>query len=166
MLRTAGCQPRWKMQRNPKATNGAVLTICLLSAILAGCPREWRLAVTDLGDPSHPGLCVSQYRNCEGSGIPFSSFVIAEVNEQGRYVLHGKLIKPMWIIEPVKNVSLREIKYGKVPEGWREIKAAVPLEFGKFYSANDRYFRIVKVNNQAKAEVLTDREFLHKYYKP
>jgi hypothetical protein len=140
--------------------------ICVLSVFLAGCPREWQFTVTDLSDPAHPILCLSEYSNCRGSGISFSSFIIAEVDESGRYVSSGKLSHPMWLIKPIANVPLKEVKYGQVPEGWKETEAAKPLRLGKFYSANgNHFFRIVEIDGRVRAEVFSHDEFLEKFYK-
>jgi len=115
-----------------------LLVIGLLPIQLAGCPQEWHLAVTELGDSSHPRLCVSQGNNCSGAGVYLSSLIIAEVNEQGRYAIDGKLIRPMWSIEPTANVPLREFIYGRFPEGWKETRTATSLILGESYSANEQ----------------------------
>jgi hypothetical protein len=144
----------------------ARLTALLLALFLSGCPREWHFAVSDASRPSYPSFCISQRSNCEGAGVSFSSFVVAEVDERGRYVSDGKMIHPMWVIEPVADVPLKEVTYGRVPEGWKETKAPEPLEMRKFYTANGtHFFRIVQTDGQARAEVLTSEEFLGKYYK-
>ena len=147
-------------------SRAASLALCVIVVSLCSCTREWHFTVTDLGDLTHPSLCVSERSVCRGSGISFSSFIVAEVDERGRYVLDGKLIQPMWIIEPVTDTPLKEVKYGQVPAGWRELQAAKPLEIGKFYSANgNHFFRIVQTNGHAVAEVLAHDEFLQRFYK-
>jgi hypothetical protein len=144
----------------------AALAACVLAVFLSGCLQEWHFSVTKVSEPSYPNFCISQRSNCRGAAVSFSSFVVAEVDERGRYVSDGKLIRPMWIIEPVADVPLREVRYGRVPEGWKETKSTEPLQFDKFYSANGNYlFRIAPGDGEARAEVLTLGEFLEKYYK-
>jgi hypothetical protein len=144
----------------------AALAVCVVTVFLSGCPQEWHFAVINVSDPSHPSFCISQRSNCRGAAVSFPSFVVSEVDERGRYVADGKMIRPMWIIEPVADVPLREVRYGRVPEGWRETKSTEPLQFDKFYSANGKhFFRIARANGEVRAEVLTVEEFLARYYK-
>ena len=144
----------------------AALTIFALATVLSGCPRESYFTVTDLNDPAYPGLCLSAREKCSGAGISLSSFYVAEVDERGRYISDKGMINPMWIIEPVENVPLKELKYGQVPDGWKEKMSAKPLQMGRLYTAGgDHYFLIVEINGKVRTEIFTLVQFLEKLYK-
>ncbi len=85
---------------------------------------------------------------------------IQEVDRKGKY------IRPVWVIEPVQNVDVKNLCYGKAPPGYKEIIKAVPLELDKFYlfypSSMGCYFRIVRENIEIKAEIYTRSEFYDK----
>lgn len=127
--------------------------------LITACPRDLHVSV-DVNDPSRPVFCVSDGRNCSGKGIRLSEFFVAAVDESGSYVRDGELIEPMWIIEPERDIPLKEFVYGEVPAGWRELSASRPLVVGNWYTVGSHYFLLQKENGKYRAEVLSLIEFL------
>jgi hypothetical protein len=125
--------------------------------VLSACPRVWYLSVTDATDVNHPRLCFSRFENCVGYGVGFGLLEIEEMDDK------GKGVRSMWLLERVGDERLNEITYGIVPKGYKEITKAKPLEVGRWYSVERRYyFRLTKSGNQTQVEVNRFEEFLKK----
>ena len=104
-------------------------------------------------------FCVNLSKNCKGKGLSFNLLVVSETDEDG----HD--IRPMWAIEPREDAPLKEITYGTVPNGWREVKPVIPLEVGKIYSVNGRYyFWFIKEGNKVRAEIEEVTDFIGKVH--
>ena len=94
----------------------------------------------------------------------WNTLEISEVDDKGHR------IRPVWIIEPIKKVNIKNLCYGKLPAGYKEIINAIPLELNKFHlfypMGMGSYFRITRKNSEIKAEVYTESEFYDKFVYP
>lgn len=77
--------------------------------------------VLDASDGVSPLFCISKKRNCRGEGLVLNTLLFAEFGADGQEV------EQVWAIKPIANVPLRELRYGIVPEGWRELGRPRPL---------------------------------------
>lgn len=111
----------------------ASLTL-LVPVLLCGCPRIWYLSIRPGEEPSRPSLCITRFSECTGKGMQFASFDIWEVGRG------GEQLRLMWRIEPVEPAEIREIQYGVVPTGYREVSPASPLTPNMFYSVVGKWF--------------------------
>ena len=126
-----------------------LITIC-------SCRPIGRLSIIDVSDPSHPVLCISRDPHCIGMHQSMTFVSIDEVD------INYHVIKEMWWLEKYGSQKKFVTKYGVVPEGWREYKPALPIEFNKIYDVNgDYYFAIYKKNNIVKSIVSRHLETVH-----
>ena len=131
----------------------------LLTIFLTGCPREWHVSLIETADPLRPVFCVSDRSRCGGSGVLISEFIVAAVDDAGKYTGEDGITEPMWIIEPETNTPLNQFTYGILPSGWRELSSSKPLMLDTWYTVGHYYFRFKQVNNKVESETLDDEEF-------
>ena len=85
---------------------------------------------------------------------------ITEIDEK------GNRIKPVWVIEPIEEVNVKELCYGNIPDGYKQLIEATPLEMNKFYlfypGNMGCYFRISQEMNNLKVDIYTMSEFYEK----
>jgi len=133
--------------------------VIIMLGFMIGCQRVWYLSVVDTINYHYPVFCISENKNCRGKGVGLPVLAFFEVNERGEEV------KTMWLVEPIKNLDVKKVIYGKPPEGWREKSPALPLEIGKQYSLNDKFFfRFSKENTTIVVEIEHNIEFYSKIY--
>lgn len=124
---------------------------------LYSCHPTFYIEITDISDPSHPCFSISQSKVFPWAPGMWNMLDIQEVDKKGNH------IRPVWRIEPVENVDIKKLCYGKVPPGYKEIVTAIPLELNKFYffypGDMGGYFRIIRENDEIKAEIYTGSEF-------
>jgi len=85
----------------------------------------------------------------------FNTFSISRFGEG------GEELEEVWTLKPDRNIPIRELRYGVVPDGWREILPARPLREGSWYSVNaHNYFRLTPTATGISAEVKSLTEFL------
>lgn len=88
-----------------------------------------------------------------------SEFIVAAVDLDGRWVSDKKIIEPMWHIISTENYDLREVSYGQVPSGWREVQASIPLKMRVWYTIGAHYFKIYDDGATIRSDVLSHTEF-------
>jgi hypothetical protein len=138
-------------------SSAKVILLLQVLFILSACQQVWYLTVTDASDLNHPQFCFSRFDNCEGYGPRIDYLMIDEVDEERH------MIRPMWRIESVEDVPLKEVTYGFTPKGYGEVMKAKPLEVGKWYSVQSAYFfRLTKSGDQNQVEVISLKEFSKK----
>ena len=137
----------------------AILLLIVALVVLLGCPQKMHLTVTDVSESLSPKFCISERRGCQGDGIGMPMFSVAEVDDDGRWTNENGVIKPMWAIEVTENVKLRNVQYGQLPEGWKEISPSVPLELDTWYTAAEHYFRFHEDGGHVESEVLSHSQF-------
>ena len=85
---------------------------------------------------------------------------ITEIDE------NGNRIEPVWVIEPLDDVNVKELCYGNVPVGYKELIEATPLKINKFYlfypGNMGCYFRISQEIDNVKIDIYTMTEFYEK----
>jgi len=137
---------------------GKRLSTCLLvmlSFSVVSCQEQWYVTVPDASDPSAPVICISKGKNCSGDGVIFNTLLFSQYTEDGRE------LERMWAIKPTENVPVKDLKYGVVPSGWRELQPARPLRLGDWYAINSHfYFRMTKVGETINNEVRSVIEFM------
>jgi hypothetical protein len=140
------------------------IVIVILVFQLYSCHPTFYIKITDISDPSHPCFSVSQSKFLLWSKGMWNTLDISEVDKK------GNRIRPVWIIEPVENVNIKNLCYGKIPDGYKEVIKAIPLELNKFYlfypMGMGSYFRITRKKSEIKAEVYTRTEFYNKFVYP
>ena len=104
-----------------------LILIVILIFQLYSCHPTFYVKITDISDPSYPCFSISQSKVFPWASGIGNMLDIQEVDRKGKY------IKPVWIIEPVQNVDVKSLCYGKAPQGYKEIIKAVLLELNKFY---------------------------------
>ncbi|MHC1727504.1 MAG: hypothetical protein AB9866_16135 [Syntrophobacteraceae bacterium] len=111
--------------------------------------------MTDVSDPTHPRFCISHSRGCRGKGISPPVFVVQEVDIKGVY------LRNMWALEFERDVLLKEIIYGTLPDGYREKMKAIPLQVNRFYSIQGGvyFFRLVYVGGKVVPEIFSHENF-------
>ena len=135
--------------------------LIMISALFFySCHPTYYIKITDISDPSRPCFSISQGKFLPWAEGMWNTLIVQEVDHK------GNLIRPVWIIVPFQNVNVKNLCYGKAPEGYKEKIKAIPLELDKFYlfypSGMGCYFRIVRKNEEMKAEIYTAPEFYHK----
>jgi hypothetical protein len=85
----------------------------------------------------------------------FNTFNISQYGEQ------GERLEELWTLKPDRNVPIKIITYGVVPDGWRELHPARPLREGSWYAINARqYFKLEMTKEGISNEVLSLSEYL------
>ena len=135
------------------------MVMILSATFLVACLKEWHITIVGMENSTSPVFCVSELPDCSGSGVGLSEFFVAAVDDAGKYTDAHGIMKPMWIIEPAKDVALNRFTYGTVPDGWRESLTSKPLQIGQWYTAGTHYFQLERVGNEVQAEVLEPEEF-------
>ena len=134
----------------------ALLIIVLL--FISSCHPKYYVKITDISDPSHPCFSISQSRVFPWAAGMGHYLAISEVDSKG----NG--IKSVWRIECYKNVNIKSVCYGKVPDGYKELIRSSPLEMNKYYmiyTGGDRwfYFKISRNKGDITARLYTSAEF-------
>jgi hypothetical protein len=136
------------------------LTSLFIVVVLLGCTREYYISILEIDDNRVPTFCVSRYDKCQGDNIQLADFFVAEVDKTGSWVSDGKTKNLFWRIIPEENVSLRIIKYGEVPEGWREISKSKTLAVGLWYTIGGAFYMFVGEN---EINVISKPEFFKRF---
>ena len=136
-----------------------ILNIVLVFQLYS-CHPTFYIKITDISNPSHPCFSISQSRVFPWARGMGNVLEIQEVDRKGKY------IQAVWVIEPVQNVDVKKLCYGKAPAGYKEIIKAIPLNLDKFYlfypGGMGCYFIFVRENNEIKAKIYTRSEFYDK----
>jgi hypothetical protein len=132
---------------------GGGLLLLLSACSLVRDAQPWHLAITDLSDPAHPGMCVSRSRNCSGASVAVPFFSVEKFDAT------SPAGAPRWFIEPTTNSPLREFTYGQTVPGWREVRPAPPLSLGEWYTVGRYLFRITQGDDGFRGDVCHVNEF-------
>ena len=92
--------------------------------------------------------------------MPF--LIVAAVDKEGKYANANGLIQRMWAIQPIKNVALKEFRYGVTPNKWREIQPSLPLMLETWYLVERHFFRLYEADSQVRGEILQYEEYWEK----
>jgi hypothetical protein len=133
-----------------------IVALVFLAALSAGCTQKWYLTITNVVD-ARPEFCFSDTPWCGSRGHQLPFFQVNEVDDQGRE------IAVVWTIQGNSNspqdYTLRKVRYGITPTGWREKRPAAPLREDVYYSTGEFYFVLV---GNGKSRVYTREEFFKK----
>jgi hypothetical protein len=140
-----------------------VLLLLPVVMILSGCPPPpTYMTITDLSDHTSPSFCISRRPNCSGAGTKMPFFIVAAVDEEGKYANANGLIQRMWVIQPNKDVALKEFRYGTTPEKWLEVQPSLPLTLDTWYRAGHHFFRLYEIDSRVQGEILQYEEYWEK----
>lgn len=133
----------------------AMVMLAAAMGFLASCTREWNLSVIGF-EGDRPIFCVSQEPDCQGDGAEFSSLEVSRVDSR------GDAVETVWAIQGVSNrpedYVIKRLTYGTLPNGWREVVAARPLEANVYYGVRgERYFII----DERRHVTILSREAFH-----
>ncbi len=90
------------------------------------------------------------------------SFVVAAIDEEGKYADANGVIQQMWLIQPIEDVALKEFRYGTTPEKWREVQPSLPLVLDTWYTSGLHFFRFYEIDSRVQSEVLHHGEYWEK----
>jgi hypothetical protein len=120
------------------------------------------MTITDLPDHTSPSFCISKRPNCSGAGAKMPGFVVAAIDEEGKYTNADGVVQQMWVIQPIEDVALKEFRYGATPEKWREVQPSLPLALDTWYTTGLHFFRFYEIDSRVQGEVLHNREYWEK----
>jgi len=133
-----------------------ILPLVLLAVFSEGCTQKWYLTITKVLD-ARPEFCFSDTPWCGNRGHQLPFFQVSEVDDK------GNAIAVVWDIQGHSNspqdYTLRRVRYGITPSGWREKRPAAPLREDVYYSTGEFYFVLL---GNGKSRVYTREEFFEK----
>lgn len=125
-----------------------VAIVLLILCPIVACNRIYEISIINIDSSLRPTFCVSQRKNCHRGGVDVASFSIREAYP------HSSPDGIMWDVFNTGNNELSELKYGEAPYGYRESKAAIPLQLNTYYLI-ESFFAFKIVNNNGTIEVIT-----------
>ena len=90
------------------------------------------------------------------------NFLIAAIDDEGKYADNDGVIQQMWLIQPIKNVALKKFRYGETPKRWREVQPSLPLKLDIWYTTGLHFFRLYENDSGVQSEILQHGEYWEK----
>jgi hypothetical protein len=96
---------------------------------------KWHFTITGIDQSGNPRFCVSMQPQCAGPGVKATFFTVYGV-QPGTNENHI-----FWAIRATDDVLLHRFDYGTTPTGYREARAAEPLQANVVYSVGPYWFK-------------------------
>lgn len=113
-----------------------VIVLWVVTA-LVGCIKQWYLGI-EHWDTDGLTFCLGKGSRCDAHGVQLRLVWISQVERD------GLTKKTIWQIQNVADAqgeaTLKKLKYGEVPPGWKEQIKAQNLLPNVYYTINDEYY--------------------------